>query len=243
MDPHDAALPTHSRLFGNYQIGGNSRGQALEPVPESPFTVPPLFPNHGLPSFSQAPPISLPVSELAAFSLRPPECPQCKGRRFDFTAYFHNPKFFHSPPHELLDLVERSYILKNRLQSILVTYIVHDLRDDHMMQDVRADILDWVRQVANLAMDIRGGLGKADGVEDGLVGVQAWTEETANRLREHLERYHGQKMEVPKGWTKEVLSDFRKQWETVWIAYANACAHHQGLASRQGENYEDQLGR
>ncbi|KAH7418083.1 hypothetical protein BKA64DRAFT_187773 [Cadophora sp. MPI-SDFR-AT-0126] len=243
MKSHDTALPSHARLFGEYQIGGNSRGQTFELVPESPFTAPLVFANHGLPSFSQAPAASPLINELAAFSLKPPKCPQCKGKSFDFTAYFHNPRIFASPPHELLDLVERSYILKNRLHSILVTYILHDLRDDHMMQDVRSDIHDWVRQVTNLAAEARKDLGKADGVEDGLAGVKAWTEGTANQLGEHLELFKGQKMEVPKGWKKEVLSEFRKQWEKVWIACANACAYHQGIISQQGENYQNQLGR
>jgi len=232
MDHREVPLPSHSRLFGDYQIGGNSRARAFEPVPESPFTVPLNFSNHGLPSSSQDSSTSPPVNELASFSLRPPKCPQCKGKRFDFTAYFHNPKFFHSPPHELLDLVERSYILKNRLQSILVTYIVNDPRGDHMMQDVRADILDWVCHVANLSAEVSQSLGHADGVEVALAGVKLWTEGMANRLGEHLERCNGQKMEVPKGWRKEVLSDSRKQWEKVWIACANACAYHRGIASQ-----------
>ncbi|KAH9224724.1 hypothetical protein DL95DRAFT_378371, partial [Leptodontidium sp. 2 PMI_412] len=146
MNPWDSSLPNWASLFGDYQLGSNSRSRSYEEdIPHSPFSDPPVFSNDGLPSFSQASLASPPVSELAAFSLKNPKCPQCKGKRFDFTAYFHNPKFFRAPPHELLDLVERSYVLKDRLQSILITYIVHDLQEDHRMQDVRADILDWVR--------------------------------------------------------------------------------------------------
>ncbi|KAH7336179.1 hypothetical protein BKA65DRAFT_351768, partial [Rhexocercosporidium sp. MPI-PUGE-AT-0058] len=147
-----------------------------------------------------------------------PKCPQCKGKRFDFTAYFHNPKVFNTPPHELLDLVERSYILKNRLESILVTYIVHDLREDHRIQDSQDDVHDWVRQVASLAVEVKEGMIQGEGVSAELAGVQAWTEGMANRLGCHLERANGLKMEVPKGWKKEVLCDFRKQWEKVWIS-------------------------
>lgn len=101
-----------------------------------------------------------------------------------------------------------------------------------MMQDVRADILDWVCHVANLSAEVSQSLGHADGVEVALAGVKLWTEGMANRLGEHLERCNGQKMEVPKGWRKEVLSDSRKQWEKVWIACANACAYHRGIASQ-----------
>ncbi|KAK0112938.1 hypothetical protein ONS95_014656 [Cadophora gregata] len=227
MDPSEQALlEKQTLLFGNYQVGSNSRGGAVEAIPESPLSATPGFKSNGLLSFSQTSSALQPIKELASFSLRSPKCPQCKGKRFDFTAYFHNPRFFSSPPHELLYLVERSYVLKNRLQSILVTYIVHDLRSDHMMQDVCADIQDWVLQVANLTAEVRGCMGRADGVEGELVAVQAWTEEMANRMAEHLERFNGKKMEVPKGWKKETLSDFRKQWEKVWITCASTCTNH-----------------
>ncbi|KAG4442806.1 hypothetical protein IFR05_001687 [Cadophora sp. M221] len=230
MNPWDASLPNWGSMFGHYQLDGNSRSQSYEEnIPQSPFSNPPVFPNHGLPSTSQASPASPPVSELAAFSLRSPKCPHCKGKRFDFRAYFHNPKFFRAPPHELLNLVERSYVLRNRLQSLLVTYIVNDLREDHRMQDVRADIIDWVRQVSNLSGEIREGMNQVDGVSAGLAGVEAWTEGMANSLGEHLDRSNGMRMEVPKGWMREILSDFRKQWEKVWISCANACAYRQGL--------------
>ena len=57
-----------------------------------------------------------------------------------------------------------------------------------MMQDVRADILDWVCHVANLSAEVSQSLGHADGVEVALAGVKLWTEGMANRLGEHLDQ-------------------------------------------------------
>lgn len=140
-------------------------------------------------------------------------------------------------------MVERSYVLKNRLQSLLVTYIVNDLREDERVQDIRDDFLEWVRQVAKLAEEVGGGMRRVEGVEVGLEAVKAWSEGMARSLVEHLNQSGGKKMEVQKGWRKEVLSEFRRQWEAVWIAYANNCAHQPEIPSAQGGSYQEHMCR
>lgn len=225
---HHHSLPIIGSLFGNYQFGDRSPIQFPRAVPESAYTV--------LPTNRQAtgPPASPPVHELAAFSLENPsrrfQCAMCRGDHYDFTKYFHNKKFFSVPPHELLGKVERSYILKNRLSSILVTYITHNLHDDHMMVDIEKAIDDWVNLVAALVAEVTESMIDTEGVADALAGVEGWTKEFAGQLREHLGKLTRQKMEVPAGWMKEMLSYFRKRWECVWICCANACAYPQDVA-------------
>ncbi|EKD14628.1 uncharacterized protein L3040_000151 [Drepanopeziza brunnea f. sp. 'multigermtubi'] len=229
--PEHTSLPSLGSIFGNYQFGAPSQVNANDGVPESPFTV--------LPATQQTfgPPASPPVIELAAFSLecpaaqKSPPCGQCRGARFDFTKYFHNEKFFRAPPHELLKMIEQSYLLKNRLGSILVTYIVHNLHDDHRMADILTAITDWVDMVASLIEAVSESMINAAGVADALAAVEAWTSGFAGQLREHLGQLTGQKMEVPAGWKKQMLSEFRKRWESVWIRCANACAYHQDVVS------------
>ena len=75
-----------------------------------------------------------------------------------------------------------------------------------MMRDVRADILDWVRHVANLAAEVSQSLGKAEGFESALVGVKLWSDGMANRLGEHMERCNGQKVSLVL-----FLSEFYKE--------------------------------
>ena len=69
-------------------------------------------------------------------SLRPQLCPGCRGRKYNFTAYFHNRNLFQTPPHHLIHLVEHSYTLKNQLQSLLVTYVFHSF-ELRYLQDVQ----------------------------------------------------------------------------------------------------------
>ncbi|PBP26462.1 hypothetical protein BUE80_DR002665 [Diplocarpon rosae] len=227
MASQQLSLPCLQSIFGDYHIDGPDHGNSHEPIPESPFTLSAAIPYPEDGQYRASPP----VTELAAFSLRSPKCPQCRGKRFDYTAYFHNPRFFRAPPHALLAPIERSYVLKNRLSSILVTYIVHDLHDDHVMADIKADITDWVELVSKLAGEVGDRAVHAEGVAEALAGVELWTADFARQLRDHLDHLTGQKMEVPRGWKKEVLSEFRKRWESVWICCANACAYHQEMVS------------
>src|ERR1700692_3638771 len=82
-----------------------------------------------------------------------PQCAQCKGQKYGFTAYFHNTKIFPEPPHELLPWVERSYLLKNRLQSLLVTYTVHEF-DPTYLHDIEIVINSFRLQVEALAHEV-----------------------------------------------------------------------------------------
>jgi hypothetical protein len=51
-------------------------------------------------------------SRLETLSMLGDACPFCEGRKYGFTAYFHNLTIFSEPPHDILPLVEESYILK-----------------------------------------------------------------------------------------------------------------------------------
>ncbi|KAL2069082.1 hypothetical protein VTL71DRAFT_15420 [Oculimacula yallundae] len=242
MSLPEISHPHYTNLFGDFQFGATSHSQAHESIPESPFTTSSFLQTHNFPPFHPNPPTSPPTNTLASISLRSPKCPQCKTKRFDFTSYFHNARIFRSSPHELLDLIERTYVLKNRLQSILVTYIVNDLREGLRMGDIRAEILDWVRQVEELVEQVREGMGEAEGVESGLESVKLWSEEMAGKMEEHLERSGGLKTDMQKGWKKAVLSEFRREWEIVWIACANACPYRQETSEKLRENSQDRLG-
>ncbi|CZS98658.1 hypothetical protein WAI453_001920 [Rhynchosporium graminicola] len=225
MSLHEDPFPNYTNLFGDFHFGNNARSQAYESIPESPLTENAVLRTQLHLAFNPIPASSPPTNELAAVSLRSPKCPQCKGTRFDFTSYFHNARIFRSPPHELLNLVERSYVLKNRLQSLLVTYIINDLREEIRIQDIRHDIIAWVQEVANLADQVREIMDQAEGVSAGLYSVQMWTGKMASQLESHLERSNGLKMDVQKGWKKGVLFEFRKKWEIVWVVCANACSY------------------
>lgn len=157
-----------------------------------------------------------PISELTTLSLKTPPCPLCKGQKYGFTAYFHNPNIFPEPPHDLLPFVEKSYILKNRLKSLLVTYIMRELELDGL-HEAEKEVLLWRQLVEGLLSDVAS---SATGFELSLrpmEEVRKWTEEMTRQIRESIER--GQKLEIRKGTLITLLLEFRKLWEGVWKGY------------------------
>jgi hypothetical protein len=169
---------------------------------------------HANPDIIQDPTSPTPLSsELKILSIKAPICPLCKGQKYGFTAYFHNPKIFSEPPHELLPLIEKSYALKNRLKSLLVTYIMRDLEDGGV-QDAEKEVLAWSQMVDELLCEVVASA-PGFGLEmRPLEEVRVWTKEMVKQVRESI--CGRQKLEMPKGRLVVLLLEFRKLWESVW---------------------------
>lgn len=193
-------------LFGNFQLGLPRPTCVDEPAQVLPsYYIPPLEQHYCQPLELATP--SPPITEFAATSLTTkPSCTYCRGRRYDYTAYFHNTTVFAEPPHELLKLVEESYVQKNRLQSLLINYVLRAIDQDDIQQ-IQKDLEAWETQVHNLAATI--------GESDALANLRSWTSRVKRQLWEHVVGM--QKMEMWPGRSKELVSEFRKLWEAVWI--------------------------
>jgi hypothetical protein len=153
------------------------------------------------------------TSELTTLSLRAPLCPLCKGQKYGFTAYFHNSKIFPEPPHELLALVEKSYVLKNRLKSLLVTYVMRELEHGNV-QEAEKEVSVWSQLIEDLLSEV---MASASDIELGLRPldeVRNWTKRITRQVRDSVVRK--QELEMPKGRLVVLLLEFRKLWEGVW---------------------------
>jgi hypothetical protein len=150
------------------------------------------------------------------------QCAQCKGQKYGFTAYFHNNKIFPEPPHALLPWVERSYLLKNRLQSLLVTYTVQQFEPAYM-RDIEIDINNWRLQVESLAHEVGSWGSGSEQVVNAVTEVHQWTRGMAKQLWDHVVGI--QMLPMPKGRVKELVLEFRKGWERVWIESAEHRRH------------------
>jgi hypothetical protein len=212
-------------LFGDFQIG-----VPRQPLPEPPSEAPPPYTPFGTGNIfegqaSQVPApygqprdgnhsrqpldvasLSHPIAEIAATALRQQSCMSCRGQRYDYAAYFHNNKIFSRPPHELLKSVEESHVLKNRLQSLLVNYVLRDVEQESFKQ-IQKDLQTWETRVNNLAMTL--------GDNEVLGRLRAWTSRITRQLWEHVTGVEN--MEMPPGRMKELISEFRKLWEDVWV--------------------------
>ncbi|ESZ96642.1 hypothetical protein SBOR_3009 [Sclerotinia borealis F-4128] len=148
--------------------------------------------------------------------VRAPLCPQCKGHKYGFTPYFHNTKIFPEPPHELLILVEQSYFLRNRLKSLLINYVTRRVDNDRL-EVITNEIVEWKSRVECLAREV---LISSMGFElntKGLESVKEWAADLVRRLSNHV---HGiERMELRKEDQKELLIEFKKLWEVVWMSY------------------------
>jgi hypothetical protein len=160
-------------------------------------------------------PFAAPSSELDTLSLKTNPCPQCKGQKYGFTAYFHNTKIFPEPPHHLLRLVEKSYILRDRLRSFLVTYTLREIEPDRIRR-VEEEIDAWQQEVTFLVRDI---ICSAEFELDfkPLEAAKLWAFEKVDRLKEHI--WGRRRLEIPKGSLQDLLSEYRKVWEGVWVGY------------------------
>lgn len=172
------------------------------------------------------PPLASISSPLPSLDVHPSRqnhlmCAQCKGQKYSFTPYFHNTKIFPKPPHELLHWVERSYVLKNRLQSLLVTYAVHEVELDHV-PSIGEEVNTWCTQVDSLAQEVWNFPSGSELVANLVRAVHEWTKAMMTQFWEHVRGI--QMLPMPKGRVKELVLEFRKLWERVWIA----CAEQQG---------------
>ena len=146
-----------------------------------------------------------------------PQCPQCKGQKYGFEAYFHNINIFPEPPHALLPWVERSYILKNRLQSLLVSYTVQQFERAYL-QDIEIDINNWRLQVEAFAHEVASWGSGSERVVNAVKEVHQWSKTMVKQLWDHV--VGNQMLPMPKGRVKEKLLEFRKGWEKVWVTSA-----------------------
>lgn len=158
-------------------------------------------------------------SELTSLSIEAPSCPLCKGKRYGFTAYFHNQRIFPEPPHELIELVEATYVLKNRLKSLLLNYAMREIEKD-CIPDIVHQISTWGLQVAELCMEVTArtsASGYSINKQGAIDGVKTWTQHMMDMLMVHV---HGRGiLEMPKGMLNELLVEFKKIWENVWRAH------------------------
>jgi hypothetical protein len=212
--------PSDSKLYldsfnglKSFKVPQSSTSMTIEPeLP--PFTAP-SSEKHGEKSNDLASPTPL-ASELTILSLRTPACLLCKGQKYGFKAYFHNTKIFSQPPHELLSVVEKSYLLKNRLKSLLVTYAMREVGQDQLQQ-VEGEVATWAQHVQDLISEVVGSaIGFAFDLQQ-LEVVQNWTKEITTQLREKV--WLRERMEMSNGRLNEVLQEFRKLWEGVWKGY------------------------
>jgi hypothetical protein len=157
-----------------------------------------------------------------------PQCAECKGQKYGFTAYFHNTNIFPEPPHELLPWVERSYLLKNRLQSLLVTYTVHEF-DPTYLHDIEIVINSFRLQVEGLAHEVGSWGSESERVVSAVTEVHQWSKGMVKQLWDHVVGI--QRLPMPKGRAKELVLEFRKGWERVWIESAE---HRRQFMMSQG---------
>jgi hypothetical protein len=157
-----------------------------------------------------------------------PQCAHCKGQKYGFTAYFHNTKIFPEPPHALLPWVERSYLLKNRLQSLLLTYTVQEF-DTAYLHDIENEINNFRLRVEGLVHEVSSWGSGSERVVKAVVEVHQWAEEMVKQLWDHV--VGNQRLPMPTGRAKELVLEFRKGWERVWIGSAE---HHQQFLTSQG---------
>ncbi|KAF7933645.1 uncharacterized protein EAE98_003354 [Botrytis deweyae] len=154
----------------------------------------------------------LPRSQSTIASL----CLQCKGHKYGFTSYFHNTAIFPEPPHDLLMLVEQSYLLRNRLKSLMINYVTRRV-DNSRLEAIANEILDWKGRVECLAREV---LVSSMGFElnmEGLEAVNDWAADLVQRLGNHVNGF--QRMELSKEDQKKLLIDFKKLWEVVWTSF------------------------
>jgi hypothetical protein len=159
-----------------------------------------------------------PSSEPETLSLRADLCQLCKGKKYGFTSYFHNTKIFFEPPHDILPVVEESYVLRNRLKSLLVTYAMREVEDDQV-QNIETQILNWEFSVGMLADEVVAsacnagfalGLGRLD-------DVRKWRDIIVEEARYYVSGNAAVKM--PSGRLAALMLEYRKVWEAVWIGY------------------------
>jgi len=215
-------LPSLNELYGGipYSTPGVGMSQAYT-YPPPPHLSTQYF-NNPRPEQNQFLPLTsisqtLPTLDGLPSPQSRPHCEKCKGQKYGFTAYFHNMKIFPEPPHELLPWVERSYHLKNRLQSLLVTYTVQDF-DPAYLRDIEIEVNNWRLQVEVLVHEVGSWGNGSELVVSAIAEVHQWTKVMVKQLWDHV--VGNQRLPMPKGRAKKLVLEFRKGWERVWVESA-----------------------
>lgn len=223
-------------LFGNFQIGASrtphppspsSNFKSLGPPPPySPYvTSPPPDQQQQVHRQLSLASLSPPLSEIASSSgsqlpqNQKQSCPSCRGNRYDYTSYFHNSRIFSSPPHQLLPFIEESYVLKNLLQSLLFNYVVRSERDESS-EMVKLSLEAWNAKVEGLLIRVRAELvGRATNgmaeVEEAMSKLRAGVQNIVTLIWLHISGER--RMDMSPARMKEVVCEFRKLWEAVWV--------------------------
>ena len=192
-----------------------------------------------LPSPVTASPSASPVTKP-----RKTHCPKCQGRKYKFTSYFHNPSIFSHPPHDIIDIVERSYGLKGKLVTLLVFSVFDRLmngqdRDAVERQEEEPlvmsiarkkqreeEIEKWVAGIEELVGEVRRrmeelgvSVTRREEVEKGIVGVGNWLQSMVEKMGRHIDG----KLRLDEGIKQAVLIkestlEFKRVWENVWRA-------------------------
>ncbi|KAF4634549.1 hypothetical protein G7Y89_g3555 [Cudoniella acicularis] len=174
-----------------------------------------------LPQQSNVSAFKMPLTpQLNALAIVPGSCPQCKGRKYNFTAYFHNTKYFSSSPHHLLSYIERSYVLKNQLQSLLVEWAMNPRRPIIEFADIaEPQIRAWERRVQYLVETVLE-FATSKGLHQGVGArktdtVLRWTGKMVTRLEDTV--WERANFQVSQSEMVSLLFQFRKLWESVWV--------------------------
>lgn len=177
-------------------------------------------------------PVTPPSSELEALSLKGSSCLKCKGQKYGFTAYFHNTQIFPEPPHELLWLIEKSYILRDRLKSLLVTYTMREVEPDRIPALVEK-VNVWRQDLISL---VKGVVCAAE-FELNFVPLEMaklWAFEKADLLQEHIRG--GEKLKWPRGRLQELMFEFRRAgrcFTTTTYTAAYFCGRYESAGARE----------
>jgi hypothetical protein len=165
-----------------------------------------------------APQVTSANTKLEALSLTRSLCHLCKGKKYGFTAYFHNHKIFQEPPHEILPLVEESYVLRDSLKSLLVTYAMRAVEQDEV-ENVMTQIHHWDFSVAALTDEVMNSASNSGFVLNlgRLDDVRNWKDVMVDEFRYMIS---GQpQTKLPSGRLAALMLEYRKVWEAVWIGY------------------------
>lgn len=143
-------------------------------------------------------------------------CPLCKGKKYGFSAYFHNLKIFPEPPHAILPLVEESYMLRDRLKSLLVTYAMREVEQG---QDVMAQVHHWEFSVGALTDEVMNSASNSGFVLNlgRLDDVRKWLTNIVDEFGYYVScQAH---MKLSRMRLAELMIEYRRIWEFVWIGY------------------------
>ncbi|TAQ88269.1 hypothetical protein B7494_g3435 [Chlorociboria aeruginascens] len=171
-------------------------------------------------------------SQLTSLSLQAPPCPSCKGQKYGFTAYFHNTKIFPEPPHELVGVVEQSYMLNNRLKSLIVNYILRDIEPGRV-QEIEEELDGWGEEFDRLLWNVQlSAQGDFPFGRDAAGGLQAWKARLMRQLKDSI--YGREKMAMSNGKMKDLVFELRKLWEGLWKDWKDS---QMGRKSAMDEQY------